>query len=469
MQLPLLFKTASFRLAAAYALLFGVSVAILTGVIYFAATTALDRQIRTRIFADSTALTTEYHSGGLAQLMGAVRERQRGRLSGGLDYSVFGAGGKRLYGTMTGLRFAPGWQTIYGPPDGDEAPGEMEHLSVYATLLPGKYWLFVGDDITRVRALGEVVLDTFGWVLMLSVTLAIAGGLFLSSQFLARIEAINHTAEAIIDGDLRRRIGRRDAPDDLDRLAATLNRMLDRITSLMDALRHVSNDVAHDLRTPLGRLRHMLEETNRSAATVAEFKLAVAHAIDETDGILDTFGAILRIAQVESGNRRKNFQPLALDALVEEICETFQPSVEEAGKVLMADIGKAQRVDGDRELLTQMLVNLIENAIIHSNQGATITVSLRSSRAGCALCVADDGPGVPECERSNIFRRFYRLEQSRSSPGNGLGLSMVAAIAELHGARTAAEDNRPGLRINISFPHAKSPRTVHGMPDHAAA
>ena len=138
MQLPLLFKTASFRLATAYALLFGVSVAILAGVIYFAATSALDRQIRTRIFAESTALATEYHSGGFGRLMSAVHERQRGHLSGGLDYSVFGAGGKRLYGTMTGLHFTPGWQTIYGPPDGDEPPGQMENLSVYATRLAGK-------------------------------------------------------------------------------------------------------------------------------------------------------------------------------------------------------------------------------------------------------------------------------------------------------------------------------------------
>ncbi len=455
MQLPLLFKTASFRLAAAYALLFGVSVAILAGVTYFAATSALDRQIRTRIFAESSALATEYHNGGFAQLMKAVHERQRGHLSGGLDYSVFGASGKRLYGTMKDLRFAPGWQTIYGPPDGDEAPGEMEHLSVHATLLSGKYWLFVGDDISRVRALGGVVLDTFGWVLALSLTLAIAGGLFLSSQFLARIEAINRTAEAIIDGDLRRRIGRRDAPDDLDRLASTLNRMLDRITNLMDALRHVSNDVAHDLRTPLGRLRHMLEETNRSAVTIPDFKASVARAIDETDGILDTFSAILRIAQVESGNRRKNFMPVALGALVEEICDTFQPSVEEAGKTLVTQVGGVPGIDGDRELLMQLLVNLLENAIIHSKPGATIAVSLDATRTGNELCVADDGPGVPDCERSNIFRRFYRLEQSRSSPGNGLGLSMVAAIAELHGAHLSAEDNRPGLRIRVSFPQAK--------------
>ena len=469
MQLPRLFKTASFRLAAAYVLLFGVSVAILAGVTYFTATSALNRQIRTRIFSESAALSTEYHSGGFARLMTAVHTRQRGHLSGGLDYSVFAVGGKRLYGTMAGLRFAPGWQTIYGPPDGDEAPGQMEHLSVYATLLAGKYWLFVGDDITRVRALGAVVLDTFGWVLALSVTLAIAGGLFLSSQFLARIEAINRTAEAIIDGDLRRRIGRRDAPDDLDRLAATLNRMLDRITSLMEAVRHISNDVAHDLRTPLGRLRHMLEETNRSAVTVSDFKAAVTRAIDETDGILDTFSAILRIAQVESGNRRKNFQPVALDALTEEICDTFQPSVEETGKTLVTRIGRAPGIDGDRELLMQLLINLLENAIVHSKPGATVTVSLNATRTGDELSVADDGPGVPDGERGNIFRRFYRLEQSRSSPGNGLGLSMVAAIAELHGAQLAAEDNGPGLRIRVSFPLAKAARASEAEPTPAVA
>ena len=469
MQLPLLFKTASFRLAAAYALLFGISVAILAGVVYFAATSALDRQIRTRISAESTALSTEYRNGDLPGLLTAVHERQRGHLSGGLDYSVFDIHGRRLYGSMQKLRFVRGWQTIYGPPDGDEAPGELEHLSVYATLLAGKYWLFVADDISRVRALGAVVLDTFGWVLALSVTLAIGGGLFLSSQFLARIEAINRTAEAIIDGDLRRRIGRRDAPDDLDRLAATLNRMLDRITNLMDALRHVSNDVAHDLRTPLGRLRQMLDETNRSALSVPDYQRSVARAIDETDGILETFSAILRIAQIESGNRRKSFRHIALDNLVREVCETFQPSVEEAGKNLVVAIHGARPIDGDKDLLAQLLVNLIENAIVHSKPGATITVSLNLAHAAVQLCIADDGPGVPDHERPNIFRRFYRLEQSRSSPGNGLGLSMVAAIAELHGAHYAAEDNGPGLRIVVFFPLAKTVCSEPALPARATA
>jgi signal transduction histidine kinase len=282
--------------------------------------------------------------------------------------------------------------------------------------------------------------------------MAVAGGLLLSSRFLKRIETINRTAEAIIEGDINRRIPRRGAPDDLDRLAATLNRMLDRTTSLMESLRHVSNDVAHDLRTPLGRLRNFLDDAKRTASSPEEYRTTIDHAVSEVDGILDTFGAILRIAQIESGSRRSGFQRLLLSDLVADVCDTCAPSMEDAGKPLRTDIQPNLWLQGDRELLVQSLVNLLENAIAYTPAGVIVTVSLRQGPHGIELDVADNGAGVPEAERKRIFERFYRVEQSRTPAGSGLGLSIVAAVAELHAAEVSASDNKPGLKIGLIFP-----------------
>ena len=452
MRLGQTFRSASFKLTVAYAGIFTVSVGILAAVIYFSVTTELDREFQTRIVADSNALRAEYNSGGASRLLQAIAERQRGRLTGGLDYALDGAKGRRLFGTLPAARCVRGWVTFTGPPDGDEPSGEMERLGVFVTPLPRGYCLLVGDDIGKVGRFGSLILKSFGWALLLSLTMAVAGGLLLSSRFLKRIETINRTAEAIIEGDINRRIPRRGAPDDLDRLAATLNRMLDRTTSLMESLRHVSNDVAHDLRTPLGRLRNFLDDAKRTASSPEEYRAAIDRAVSEVDGILDTFGAILRIAQIESGSRRSGFQRLLLSDLVADVCDTFAPSMEDAGKTLRTDIQPNLWLQGDRELLVQSLVNLLENAIAYTPAGVIVTVSLRQGPHGIELDVADNGAGVPEAERKRIFERFYRVEQSRTPAGSGLGLSIVAAVAELHAAEVSASDNKPGLKIGLIFP-----------------
>jgi signal transduction histidine kinase len=449
-----LLKSASFRLAAAYVGLFSVSVGILAGLIYFYATSEMQREIRTRIAADSTALREEYSRGGITQLLDAVADRQRGRLVGGLDYAIFDSKGKRLFGDLPAAPCVRGWTLFTGPPDGDEPSGEMEKLSVLITPLSKGNCLLVGDDIGKVKTFGSLILDSFGWVFLLTVTLAVGGGIFLSSRVLRRIETITRTAEAIIEGDINRRIPRRGAPDDLDRLAATLNRMLDRMTGLMETLRHISNDVAHDLRTPLGRLRRTLEEASRTALSQDEFRQVLDRAVAEVDGILDTFGAILRIAQIESGSRRSGFQRLLLSALVAEVCDTFAPSIEDSGRSLESAIQSDCWIQGDRELLVQSLANLLENTIAHTPVGAHVTVSLARRQDDIELSIADDGPGVPAAMRKSIFKRFYRVEQSRTAAGNGLGLSIVAAVAELHAAKIFANDNRPGLKIGLVFSSA---------------
>jgi signal transduction histidine kinase len=451
MLLRNLTRTTSFKLVLLYVLVFSASVLALAALTYFVATSALDQQIRARIQAESDGLRDEYASGGLTHLMSAVEERRRGRLRDGLVYAIFDAHGHRLFGTLPSSSLVQGWSEVRGPPDGDEPEGETERLAVLGLKLPGNDWVLVADDIGRVNVLGEVVLRAFGVVVLLSVTIAIIGGFVLSLGFLRQVEAISTTAEAIIAGDLRRRIPLRSGGDELDRLAATLNRMLDRITNLMESLRQVSNDIAHDLRTPLGRLRQDLDEVRRMPRGSADYERAIDQAIRESDEILQTFGALLRIAQIESGSRKSGFRIVNLSELVEQIADTYRPVADDEGRTLVTVAAQNVNVEGDRELLAQMIINLVENAISHTGAGTTIELLLERAGNEGVLTVSDNGPGVPGEELKNIFKRFYRLEPSRGTPGNGLGLSLVDAIAGLHGLSLEASENAPGLRITLKF------------------
>lgn len=451
MRLAQTIKSASFKLTFAYALLFAASFGVLAVITYFSVTAELSRQFHSRIVTETHSLETDFRLGGVPQLLRTISERQRGHLVDGLDYSLTDRQGTHLFGTMPIVPCKPGWTTIIGPPDGDEAPGEMEQLGVYVTPLPNGMCLFVGNDWGEVQNYGRVVLQTFAWVFLLSLTLAVAGGLFLSSAFLRRIETIRQTADAIIRGDIRRRIPRRKAPDELDKLAATLNLMLDRMTALMDSLRHLSNDIAHDLRTPLGRVQRLLETARNEKMTMAEYQAAIETCAQELDSVLEMFGAILRISQIESGNRRNGFKKFDFSSLVLETCETFSPAFEEDGKTLNHDVEPGLSIYGDPELLTLSLSNLLENANLHTPTPATVSVSLRNVGGLVELAVSDNGKGVPEPLREKIFERFFRVDSSRATAGNGLGLSIVAAVTELHAGRVFAEDNKPGLRIGMGL------------------
>ena len=447
-------KSASFKLTAAYVALFALSVGVLAAVTYFSVTGELARLFHGRIETEAHALETAYRQGGQARLLRDISEHRSERRPGGMVYGLFDAGGTALAGALPNVPCRRGWTVLTGPPDGDEAPGQMERLGVYVSPLPGGLCLLVGDDWGLVEDYGDVVLKVFLWVSALSLTLAVAGGLFLSGEFLKRIESMTRTAEAIIEGDMQRRVPRRAAPDDLDRLAATLNRMLDRTSHLMDRLKHLSNDIAHDLRTPLGRLRRTLDGALEKEVAPGEYRQVIEQSVTEVDAILDLFGAMLRIAQIESGNRRSGFTRFDLSGLVADICDSFAPSFEEDGKCVMEEIERDLWIVGDQELVTLSLANLLENAHLHTPPGTRVTVSLRRQGKMVELSVADDGNGVPEAARTQIFQRFFRLESSRTTAGNGLGLSIVAAVAELHAAQVSAQDNRPGLKVGMRFPAA---------------
>jgi signal transduction histidine kinase len=451
-QLPRLFSTTSFRLATLFALIFGLSAGAVGAFVFVTVNSTLNNQERTRVQADALALKGEYDSGGMRDLMDAIHDRQHDKIAGGLDYTLFRANGDRLFGKLPKQQLKPGWKHLFGPPDGDEPKGELERLLVFRQQLTPDLWLVVGDDVGRLHELGNDFLRVFGLAMLLALTLAVTGGAAVSIAFLRRIDSITRTAEAIIEGDVGQRISLRGSGDDLDRLAGTLNRMLDRIGVLMDAVRHVSTDIAHDLRTPLSRLRNALENARDRARDVTEYKSAVSQAILESDAILETFSAILRIAQIESGSRRAGFRRINLSELVSNVAQSFLPTAEEQGHALVSHIENGIEIEGDRELVTQLAANLLDNAIRHTPNGVTIGISLKQNEAAAVLEVFDNGNGVASNERGKIFDRFYRGEASRTTPGNGLGLSLVAAVAGLHRGTATALDNNCGLVVRVEFP-----------------
>ena len=453
--MPRVLRTASFRLAALYVAIFALSSGVLGAAVFLAARSALQEQMTVRIEAEAAFLRGEFQTGGLDHLLAIVRSRGRGITA--LDYLVQGPDGTHLAGEMPAAPRQPGWATV-DVPEAKEDGGRPEWVRALVLDLGGGLLLAVGDDMGRVSEVEEAVATAFLWTVGLAALLGIGGGMVLSRAFLARVDAISRTAEAIIGGDLARRVPVRGTGDDLDRLAGTLNRMLDRIGVLMESLHQVSSDVAHDLRTPLSRLYQRLEDARTHARSTAEYELAVDAAMRDAEGLLDTFAALLRIAQVEGASPRAGFGQVDLSAVAAAVADAYRPDAEDAGHILTANVAPGVTIHGDQDLLTQAAANLVENALRHTPPGTRIILRLSGSRhAGACLSVEDDGPGVGGEDLPRLVHRFYRGDRSRTTPGNGLGLSLVAAVADLHGAKLRLRNAGPGLWVSMMFPAGQGP------------
>lgn len=442
-----MFRSSSLRLAILYTAAFALAVAVLGAIILFATREALSKQFEARITSEAHALTLEYTTEGLDGVLQAVRERDH--TPGALDYGLSDRQGRPLAGRLGFAHAGPGWSVAQAP----SRSGRNEPVRLYTELLPNGFHLMVGDDLDRVEALDGLVLRGFSIALVGVVILGAAGGYALSRDTRRRFAAISGVAEAIIDGDLSRRVPMQGSADELARLAATFNRMLDRIGVLMESHRQVSNDIAHDLRTPLTRLRQRLEAALDSPDPHLRAR-QIENGLTDLDAILETFAGLLRIAEIESGAQRAGFRRLDLVATARLVVDSFSPSAEEGGRTLLLAAGGPVLIEGDGELLAQLLVNLVENGLRHTPQGSTVRVAVDMDGASPRLQVVDDGPGVPPTVRDKVFDRFYRLERSRSTPGSGLGLALVAAIAQLHNAEVSLSDAGPGLAARLVFPPA---------------
>jgi signal transduction histidine kinase len=446
-RLPRILRTASFGLSLLYAALMATSIIIIGGVVYWSIEASLERQMTARIDADIDLLQDELKSEGNSEL---IEEVQRRTANGALEYLLLDAQGNRIAGELPVNPTNSGWSDVRLPTQSSGAPIKRT-FHIHSVLLSNGMHLSVADDYGSIEDVRNAWLEASLWSLIAFLFLSLIGGLVLSRQFLKRVDIIRKTAEAIIQGDLRSRIPIRGTNDNFDLLSDTLNRMLDRIQILMEGARHMANDIAHALRTPLSRLQQRVEVARKAAAGNSACETAIQRVLLETEMIQKTFSALLRISKIEVVARQAGFRDIELSGLFESVCEAYSVAAEEQGKSIVTKISPSLWTRGDEELLAEMLANLLDNAIRHTPMGTQIEVSLYRDRSTIFADIADDGLGVPVDEREKILQRFYRLKRSAKIEGSGLGLALVAAVAALHGSRLTVEDNAPGLRVMLTF------------------
>jgi hypothetical protein len=451
-----------FQLTLVYLLVFIVFAASLLG--YFALNTRrlVTEQITQTVNTEISGLREQYIEGGIRRLV--ILVDLRSRRPGSSLYLVTTATGEGLAGNVgslePGVLDHPGWlETNYRRL---EAPEGSEHRAlVQVVQLPGGFRLLVGRDLEERERLFGIIANAGQWSLALVVVLGLVGGFFVSRRVLSRIDAMTETAQTIMAGDLTGRLPVAGTGDELDRLADHLNAMLERIEALMRGLKEVSDNIAHDLKTPLTRLRNRCEEVLRNPASDSDYRAALESTIAESDELIRTFDALLMIARAESGQARDNMTEFDAAEIARDVGELYEPLADEKGLALTVDAEAAAPVRGNRELVSQALANLIDNAIKYAGPKgevngtpSEIVVGAKNDGEHIKLTVADRGPGIPEADRGRVVERFVRLEQSRSEPGSGLGLSLASAVARLHGGELRFEDNEPGLRSIIELPRA---------------
>ena len=359
------------------------------------------------------------------------------------------ADGKVLAANIPAGSIPTGWSKRPGSDFG--IPGNYTYRLFTGRVGPNR--LVVGTNNEETNELREIVFISFGWASIVVIALAIGGGALIASRAQRRLDAVRDTMARVSHGELAARIPLLGKGDDIDFLSGDINIALERLSAAVESMRQVSSDIAHDLKTPLNHLKITLEEAKLKETAGEPVDGMLESALAETDQINQTFEALLRIAQIEAGTRRSRFARVNLTEIYAALADVYRDVAEDAGRALVCDSDPRVEhvISGDRELLTQMYANLIENAIRHCPKGAVIRLSIEAKSDLIVSSVNDDGPGIPESEREKVFQRLYRLEKSRTSPGTGLGLSLVKAIVDLHAAEIHLEDAHPGLRVVIKF------------------
>lgn len=458
-----LLRTTAFRLTLVYLIVFALFAAFLLG--YFALNTRrmITEQITNTVDTEINGLSEQYNQGGIRRLVVIIENRSR--RPGSSLYLVTTPTGEGLAGNVgsiePGVLDEPGWsETAYRRL---EEEGPEHHALVRVFQLPGGFRLLVGRDLDERERMFEIIATAGRWSVAMVVVLGIAGGVFVSRRVLNRVDAMTDTARTIMAGNLSGRLPVIGTGDEFDRLASNLNAMLTRIESLMRGLKEVSDNVAHDLKTPLTRLRNRCEEALRLAKSETDYRSALEATIEESEGLIRTFDALLMIARAESGEAREGMVEFDAAEIARDVSELYEPLADDKGLSLQVEASVPAHVKGNRELVSQALANLVDNAIKYAatnspllnGAASEVVVSAGTEGDRILLTVRDKGPGIPTADRPRAVERFVRLEQSRSKPGSGLGLSLAAAVARLHGGELRLEDNGPGLKAVIALPRVE--------------
>jgi signal transduction histidine kinase len=463
-----LVRSTAFRLTLVYLVIFALYAAAL--LVYFALNTGrlITEQITETVDDEIAELTEQYTIGSWRQLTTIIENRSL--RPGSSLYLVTAPSGQGIAGNVgslgPGVIDKIGWsETVYRRLDEQET---AQHSAlVRVTQLSGGFRLLVGRDLEERGRMREIIVAAARGSVALVIVMGLAGGFFVARRVLKRFDAVTETTQRIMAGDLSGRLPVTGIGDELDRLAMNLNDMLERIEALMRGLKEVSDNIAHDLKTPLTRLRNRCEDALRTARNESDYHGALEDMIEESDGLIRTFDALLMIARAESGQARENMTAFDASEIVRGVAELYEPLAEEKGLALKVDAPGPAMINGNRELLSQALANLVDNAIKYARPRpnseraserppSEIVLATQQEGDRVLLSVADRGPGIPAADRTRVVERFVRLEQSVSEPGSGLGLSLAAAVARLHGGELRMEDNAPGLKVAIALPRSSA-------------
>jgi len=463
-RLGKLLRTTVFKLSLAYLVLTALMTAVLLGVLAYRTNAIFGEQVSSGIGEEMDALLTLFEEEGIRGVVDGVDRRiQR---PGAHIFLVTTPAGEPIRGNI--LRPEPGVldragtrRIVYTRDDEDDGRSRFREAIVTVRILGGNWRLLVGRDLEDQARFGVIVQQTVLIAAVAVLVLGIGGGWFVASRVLRRVDEVGDTSRSIMGGDLSRRLPVTGTEDEFDRLSESVNAMLGRIEQLMHGLKDVSDNIAHDLKTPLTRLRTRTEAALRAAATPEELRQTLERTLEDTDGLIRTFDALLMIARTESGAGSESFVEVDLSAVAETVVDLYGAAAEERGLWLALVPGDRVIVRGNRELLAQAIANLVDNALKHAGgegeaapapERAAVNVAVRREADRAVVTVIDRGPGIPPEARARVLDRFVRLEQSRSVPGAGLGLSLVQAIAGLHGGTLRLEDAAPGLRVVLTLP-----------------
>ncbi len=467
------FNSGAFRFALLIAGLFALGSTVLLVVVEHSIRSYAAEATFAGLRSEMSVLTEDEPDADTGELIDTISHRQKSPYEQPFQYLLVDGKGRRLSGKLPLSAAHAGWGRVSFVDDkvsGGEPP-QQELLQTLGKRLANGSTLVVATDTFDVQKLRQRLASFTIWSGIGVTALALVGGYVIGLLFLRRLNGVNGAVARIMSGDLSERLPPIGMSPEFDHLSRNLNSMLERIATLMEGLRQVSTDIAHDLRTPLTRLQQRLEMMKGSASPAA-YEAGIEAALAQIGEIHSIFRALLRIGLIEGGKSRQELHPVDLSELVGRVAEAYRPVAEDAGRPFTVAIQSGSWVLGDAELLAQLLTNLIDNVLVHTPEGTAISVLLAEHQAGVIICVADQGPGVPTDQRHRILTRFYRLDASRHTPGAGLGLALVSAIASLHRAELSVEGNEPGLKVVLRFPERararcgvlQGERSTHEMP-----
>jgi signal transduction histidine kinase len=457
---PKIFRTSTFKLAALYLFVFLLSAGALLGYVFWNTVNLLERQTEETIRAEVQALGDQYRLRSLSGVVDIIERRIADET--GTLYLLVNTDGERLTGNLATLpsKNLPDSSWVDFPINKGKGTAPVRHMArAFHVNLAGGYELLVGRDVEEQRTFRNVIMNALYWGLGLALALGSAGGFLMSRNFLRRVDAITDASRSIMAGDLSQRMPVAGSNDELDRLASSLNEMLGQIERLMAGMKEVSSNVAHDLKTPLTRLKARAEAALRSSSS-DEHRAALQQTLSESDKLLHTFNALLSIARAEAGHAREGLENINASEVLADVAELYEPLLEDNGGRLTVGALPSLPVRADRQLLAQAISNIIDNAMKYGakpgSEAVDVTMQAFGEADNAVITLADSGPGIRPEDRQRVLDRFVRLDLSRSKPGNGLGLSLVASVMKLHGGSISLDDAAPGLKVILKLPLSKA-------------